>query len=357
MQTFEDVMFDTEAMDLAESFADLPEAIEAVIISDEEPQEGEEIYFGLPTATGDIAEIKATVRSVEEAGDDEYRITVLAIQADEALLKAAADALSGKFEDTAGEGGPMWALGLKQQNNTYAVLANSPGGVLTAVQLAKISEIAEKGAGLVKLTHAQRVVLLLNADQLDEASEELKSVGLRVGVLHHGIRNVRACCGSLCRFCQGTDAISLSQSIDDRLYGRGTNFDVKIAVSDCMRNCSESYCADIGLIADKGTYSIVIGGRGSQVPFRAIKLAEGIPQDRATDAIEKVVDWYTGNAEPGERLHKMLRRIGSDMPEADLGGLEVAFASVDDGIDEVARMREQLTRLAGVRKMRAELQF
>ena len=51
MQTFEDVMFDTEAMDLAESFADLPEAIEAVIISDEEPQEGEEIYFGLPRIT------------------------------------------------------------------------------------------------------------------------------------------------------------------------------------------------------------------------------------------------------------------------------------------------------------------
>ena len=156
--------------------------------------------------------------------------------------------------------------------------------------------------------------------------------------MHHGIRNIRACSGALCRFCQQTNSLPLAQKVAERFFGRGTAFDIKIAISDCMRNCSESYCADIGLIGDKDTYTINIGGRGSQIPFRALRLISGVKPEEATDLIEKIVDWYTSNAREGERLHKLLHRLGSEQ-EVDISLLQDTFAANSDGIDELPRIR------------------
>ncbi len=353
MIKFEDVMFDTEPLELAEELTGLAEALDIIICTDEAAEAGAEIYFGIPAEIGEIIEVRGTVSDTAETGDDEYEITVNVTAVDAELKNIAIATLTGATADT-GSGQPLWAKGIKQQNNTYAILANSPGGMLTAEQLAVIARLSAAGAGAVKLTHAQRIVLLVNADQVEEAVQQLEAVGLNIGVLHHGIRNVRACSGPLCRFNQQTDSITLAQEVADRLFGRTTAFDIKIALSDCMRNCSECYCADIGLIAEKGTYKVVVGGRGSQVPFRALNLASGIKPEAAADFIEKIVDWYISTANDGERLHKLLLRLGSE-DKVNLTNLETEFAQYNDGVDEIARLTDQFTRSNGLKKLKAAL--
>jgi dissimilatory sulfite reductase (desulfoviridin) alpha/beta subunit len=349
-----DVFLEREPIGLAEAFAGIEAAYEAELETEEPAEEGETVYFGLPLPIEEIAEVKAQVVSSapREGG---HLVRVKALEADEKLLAFALKTLAGGAAESA-SGGPLWAKSVKQGNGSYAFLVNAPAGLLTAAQLEGIAKVAKENAGIVKLTHAQRVVILANAENMDRIEPELNALGLRVGVLHHGVRNIRSCCGSLCKWCKGVDAIKAAIEIDKALFGRETNFDVKIGVSDCLRNCSESFCADIGVLGGDSSYKILLGGRGAQVPFRAVQLAAGIKPEELPAAVVKVVDWYQRTAEPKERLWKTLERLGAQAVANVAVKIEGA-EGLGDGIDELPRIKSLLARAAGAAIAREELGF
>ncbi len=353
-----EIMFDAEPIGLADEFAAVSQEILAELETEEGSSAGSAIYFGMPLSIEEIAEIKAEVLK-SEASESGFVLTVKVLELD-ARLKSIAEkeltASGGAGEEKSG--GPMWARGLRQMNGAYAILVNSPAGVLTAEQLARITEVAKANAGIVKLTHAQRVVVLTSAENIESAEKALAATGLRVGVLHHGIRNIRACCGALCKWAKKLDAIPAAIELDKKIFGKGTHFDIKIAISDCVRNCSESYCADIGTIGGDGDYKIVIGGRGAQIPFRAINFASGIKPELLTDAVEKILDWYAANASTGERLWKTIERVGTPLVESkDFSAITSALAGISDGVDEESRTKSHFARLAGAAAVRRELGF
>ncbi|KPA19369.1 Nitrite and sulphite reductase 4Fe-4S region domain protein, partial [Candidatus Magnetomorum sp. HK-1] len=131
------------------------------------------------------------------------------------------------------------------------------------------------------------------------------------------------------------------------------------AVSDCMRNCMESYCVDIGLIATSGKYAIYVGGAASSVHYKALKLASSIDPDDVISVIEKILEWYESNANEGERFHKALVRLGLD--EANKRNIQVFenVVTVFDGLDVGYNVSKQLTRNLAraltVQKMKKDL--
>ncbi|KPA09898.1 nitrite and sulphite reductase, partial [Candidatus Magnetomorum sp. HK-1] len=245
MIIIEDVMLDEDPVGLTEKFIPVDSPFTTVVSSDDESEVDDLVYFGVDLPLGDIGEVHAKVISCEES-DDIYITKLEILELDDRYVVPLTQVLKGETSEETSGGGPHWALGLKQTNGAFATLVNLPAGLLTGEQIEKIAEVTNKGAGVAKVTHAQRIILLLKPEQVSTVSEDLLSVGLRVGVLHSGIRNIRGCCGSLCQFSQGTNALEKAAEIDKALYGRPMKFDVKIAVSDCMRNCMESYCVDIG---------------------------------------------------------------------------------------------------------------
>jgi len=339
----EDVMLDDESAGLAENFVPVEPPFTTVVSSDDEMEPDETVYFGLDLPLGDIGEVHAKVISCEEA-DEVYILKLEILELDDRYVVPLTQALKGETSESQSDGGPDWALGLKQTNGTFATLVNLPAGLLTGEQIEKIAEVTKNGSGLAKLTHAQRIVLLLKPEQVATVAEDLASVDLRVGVLHSGIRNIRGCCGSLCQFSQGVDGLTKAIEIDKALYGRPMKFDVKIAVSDCMRNCMESYCVDIGLIGSSGKYSVFVGGAASSIHYKALKLASNIVPDDVVDTIEKILQWYENNANDGERLHKTLIRMGMD--EANKRNIQIfnQVESVFDGLDVGYNVSKQLTR-------------
>lgn len=353
-----DVMLDIEPIGLAETFAALEDEVTAELEVDEVPAADATVYFGLPLPIEEIAEVKAKVLTSAQS-EGGYIVSVKILAVDARLKSMAIKTLTSESSSVPERGaGPMWAKGLRQTNGTYALLVNVPAGLLKAAQLEKIAEIAKKNAGLVKLTHAQRIVILASADTMDSIEAELSKLDLKVGVLHHGVRNIRACCGALCKWAKGIDAISCAIAIDKAVFGMGTNFDVKIAVSDCPRNCSESYCADIGLLGGNGVYDVVMGGRGSQVPFRAVRFAVGVRQEAIPELVTRIVDWYGKTAEPRERLWKTLERLGADeIKNLDFSAIKSSAAGLTDGIDEFERLKSHLARCAGARRARQEMGF
>ena len=355
----EDIMLDDEELGLADNLAEVKESFTTVVGTEDEAEEGAIVYFGLELPIGDIAEVKGRVVGCEEAGEG-YAVTIEALALDDRYYDMIVKTLKGEGGPTK-DGGeePMWALGLKQANGTFATLVNSPAGVLTGEQLSKIAEITNQGAGLAKLTHAQRIILLLKPEQVETVSNDMESVGLRVGVLHHGVRNIRGCCGALCDLSQGVNAIGLAMEVDKALFGRPMKFDVKIAISDCLRNCMESYCVDIGLIAKAGAYAVYVGGVASSVHFQGIKLTDGVAPDSAVSLIERILAWYESNAEKGERFYKLFERLGRKEAEKQsenlMNHVASAFKNVDLGYDVGQNVFRSLARGIGVKRMRTEL--
>lgn len=366
MIRLKDLMLETDTIGLAEKFINITNELFLEIETQEELKLQSSYYFGMEVTTGEICEVRGQILEVlSENGKRIYKTRLLECDANyhTILLQTVNSQASSEKSKTE----PLWAYGLKQSNASYAVIINSPAGVFNSEQLKTIAEISQKGYGIIKLTHAQRIVVLVKPEQLDKIEEMISKVGLRKGVLHHGVRNIRACAGALCKWSKNNDAVTIASEIDKKLYGFPAKFDIKVAVSDCMRNCSECYCSDIGFIGMDGAYRIVIGGRGSSIPFRGIELAPKVDKAKVVAFIEKFVNWYVLTANEGERLCKTLQRIGLEIfnskPEEVKKEVKNTFDRLDmkefrsgDGVSEAARMFEQYLRGLAVDSIRSKFQ-
>jgi len=365
MFIIKDVALESEPIGLSEKMTAFAPGGSIQVETAEKYEQEKKYYIGMELVTGDICEIAGEI-SEKLASDGVNKFVFKITECDEKFSAILAQTIKGDAKTAAadGEDQPIWAYGVRQTNGSYAVIVNSPAGLFNAEQLSALSEITAKGYGVAKLTHAQRVILLIKPEQLEDVEGILKKVNLRKGVLHHGVRNIRACSGSLCKWSVNNDAIGLSLEIDKQLYGFSAKFDVKLAISDCSRNCSESYCADIGFIGIDGDYRVVVGGRGAGVPFRALELIPRLDKKKVAAFSMKFIEWYKNNAKEKERLCKTLQRLGADIfsarPEAEQAVIKGVFEKLDsqarsgDGVSESARLFEQYLRGLTVDKIRSQ---
>ena len=148
-----------------------------------------------------------------------------------------------------------------QRDGTFSVVPQMKGGVTTPAQLRKIADVAEKwDVPMVKLTGGQRI------DLLGIKKEDLPGVWADLGMpsgyaYGKSFRTVKTCVGSdFCRFGVG-DSTTLGIKIESRFQGLESPAKIKMAVTGCPRNCAESLCKDVGVVAiDGGRWEIYIGG-------------------------------------------------------------------------------------------------
>lgn len=200
----------------------------------------------------------------------------------------------------------------QNDNETYAIAPHIPCGVVTPELLRRIADVAEKyQAKAVKLTGATRITLVgLKEEDIDKAWEDLKlDKGAAVGLC---VRSVRACPGTT--FCKlgKQDALGMGMKLDEKYHAYELPGKFKMAVSGCKLSCSESWVRDIGLIGYPEGWTLVIGGNVGMQPRIAQEVASGLDDDGAMAACEAVVKYYEENAKKGERLGKMIERIGLD---------------------------------------------
>ncbi|NWH04880.1 NAD(P)/FAD-dependent oxidoreductase [Desulfobacter latus] len=209
---------------------------------------------------------------------------------------------------------------LQNDNKTYAIAPHIPCGVVTPEMLRKIADVAEKyEAKALKLTGATRIALVgLQEEDIDSAWQDLGlDKGAAVGMC---IRSVRACPGTT--FCKlgKQDALGVGMEMDKQYHAMELPGKFKIAVSGCKLSCSESWVRDIGLIGETNGWIIVIGGNVGMSPRIAQKVAEGLNTEQAMAACKRIVEYYKENAKKGERLGKMIDRIGLEPFEQAIQG-------------------------------------
>ncbi|MCU0539483.1 MAG: NAD(P)/FAD-dependent oxidoreductase [Desulfobacterales bacterium] len=198
----------------------------------------------------------------------------------------------------------------QRDGQTYAVAPHIPCGLITPQLLRRLADVAEKyEVQAVKITGATRVALIgVKEADIDAIWEELKlDKGAAVGLC---VRSIRTCPGN--RYCKigQQDALGVGLKLDHIYHARQLPGKFKMAVSGCHLSCAESWVRDIGLIGRKEGWALVIGGNVGAEPRIAQPVAEGLTDEGALAAIENVLAVYTRDAKKGERLGKMIDRVG-----------------------------------------------
>lgn len=198
----------------------------------------------------------------------------------------------------------------QRDNETYAIAPHIPCGMLTPELLRRVADVAEKyQVKAVKITGATRLAIIgLKEQDIDGVWQDLKlDKGAAVGLC---IRSIRACPGNTyCKLGQ-QDALGVGLKMDAAYHGKQLPGKFKMAVSGCHLSCAESWVRDIGLIGHKDGWALVIGGNVGANPRIAQEVADKLTDEGAMAAIEKVIAFYTKDAQKGERLGKMIDRIG-----------------------------------------------
>jgi NAD(P)H-nitrite reductase large subunit len=200
----------------------------------------------------------------------------------------------------------------QNDNETYAIAPHIPCGVVTPDLLRKIADVSEKyQAKAIKINGATRLAIVgLKESDIDAVWEELSmDKGAAVGLC---VRSIRACPGTT--FCKlgKQDALGMGMKLDQKYHAAALPGKFKMAVSGCKLSCSESWVRDIGLIGFPKGWTLTIGGNVGMTPRIGRELTTGLDDDQVMAAVEQVISVYTDQAKPGERLGKMIERVGLD---------------------------------------------
>jgi nitrite reductase (NADH) large subunit len=212
-----------------------------------------------------------------------------------------------------------------QRDGTFSVVPQMKGGVTTTHQLRRIADVADKySIPMIKLTGGQRI------DLLGVRKEDLPAVWADLDMpsgyaYGKSFRTVKTCVGSdFCRFGLG-DSTALGIALEERYQGLASPAKMKLAVTGCPRNCAESLCKDLGVVAvDGGRWEIYVGGAAGAHIRKGDLLATVDSPAEVMVLTGRFLQYYREDANWLERTYSWVPRIG----------IEKIRAMVVDRVDE-----------------------
>lgn len=137
----------------------------------------------------------------------------------------------------------------QKQKNHFSLRLRVVGGNLTAKQLAKIAEVAEKfGDGHVHLTSRQSVEIpFVKLEQIDAVKAALADGDVEPGVCGPRVRTVTACQGEAICPSGCIDTYALAKELDARYFARELPHKFKFGITGCQNNCLKSEENDLGI--------------------------------------------------------------------------------------------------------------
>ncbi len=198
-----------------------------------------------------------------------------------------------------------------QKDGTFSVVPQMRGGVTTPEQLRRIADVADKyQVPMVKLTGGQRIDLLgIKKEDLPGVWADLDMPsGYAYG---KSFRTVKTCVGQeFCRFGTG-DSTKLGVEIETRMQGMESPAKMKLAVSGCPRNCAESLCKDVGIVAiEGGRWELYVGGAAGAHIRKGDLLCTVDTAEEAKLLTGRFLQYYRESANWLERTYAWVPRVG-----------------------------------------------
>jgi len=119
-----------------------------------------------------------------------------------------------------------------------------------------------------------------------------------------------------CRFGLG-DSTALGIAIEERYQGLASPAKMKLAVTGCPRNCAESLCKDLGVVAvDGGRWEIYVGGAAGAHIRKGDLLATVDSAEEVMTLTGRFLQYYRENANWLERTYAWVPRVGIEHIQA-----------------------------------------
>ena len=137
----------------------------------------------------------------------------------------------------------------QKQKNNFSLRLRVVGGNVTAKQIAKVAEVAEKyGDGYVHLTSRQSIEIpFIKLSDIDEVKAALAEGGVEPGVCGPRVRTVTACQGSAICPSGCIDTYAIAKELDERYYARELPHKFKFGITGCQNNCLKAEENDLGI--------------------------------------------------------------------------------------------------------------
>lgn len=197
-----------------------------------------------------------------------------------------------------------------QKDDTFSVVPRVCGGAVTPEELKRIADAAIKyRLPLVKITGGQRIALI--GVKKEDLPNVWRDVDMPSGYAYgKALRTVKTCVGSaFCRY--GTqDSLGLGARLERAFSGLWMPAKVKMSVSGCPRNCSESAIKDVGIVGVAGGWEIYAGGCGGVELKGAERLATVKTEEEVFEMAGAFIQLYREEAHYGERTFKWVSRSG-----------------------------------------------
>ena len=192
-------------------------------------------------------------------------------------------------------------------------------GDIRDTQLDALADLADKYSfGELRTTHEQNVVLSdVKLADLFALWQDAKAVGLATPNI--GLITDIICCpgGDFCDLANAK-SIPIAESIQRQFENLDYQHDIgelELNISGCMNSCGHHHVGHIGVLGvDKNEsewYQVSIGGKQGKDASIGEVIGPSFAADEVAGVVQRLIDVYIDNREPGERFIDTVRRLGA----------------------------------------------
>ncbi|MEC5425326.1 nitrite reductase [Virgibacillus sp. C22-A2] len=181
------------------------------------------------------------------------------------------------------------------------------GAKLKPRQLAVLSEYLDEDTE-IELTTLQQLIVQIPEDELEEAKTMFDEVGLHYYKVGKYVKNLRTC-----NFCKGEEeeGMPVAKELNRRIAGQEVPFTLKPAYTGCPIGCGEPLINDIGVMKDKDTFELYIGGKSKGRDARTGKLIKSnLQPEELYELVDRILDLYRENGKKRENFYRFVDRFG-----------------------------------------------
>ncbi len=213
----------------------------------------------------------------------------------------------------------------QKDKDHFVVRVKTQIGNVSSEQMTVLSEIARKyGRGYIYLTNRMNIIIPWVAQEnLNEVRQAIEKAGLVVGGTGPTVRPIVACVGTICEHGLA-DTQLLGKLLDEKFFGKKLPAKLKIGITGCPNDCGKVEINDIGFIGQESTeantagnaegmcYAMYLGGMFGRAHREGQRVGPLLSPEEAVAVTDRVIDYMERNAKPGERLGKLIDRVGMD---------------------------------------------
>lgn len=197
---------------------------------------------------------------------------------------------------------------VRNGRRTFGITPHIPGGFVTIETLEKITKVAKKYNGVIKITSGQRLLITnLEGEDLPKIWEEL---GMEPAVKKQNtVKNVEMCPAGYCKRSK-FNTIGTGMRLLKKYQYMEVPCRTKIGVSGCRNACGGVYSKDVGVIADKTGFLVTAGGSAGHNPRMADIIIQDVDETEAIRIVDNIFEIYKAEGMPGEKLGDYIDRVG-----------------------------------------------